>query len=117
MQQTPPLFPGRRNRYVFDWAKPVCAASLYEHYLQPACKALRLGNVRFHDLRHTFATMNLSAGEHYMQVSKWLGHSTFVLTLTTYADYINEDEQAAPKVGRGVANVIDNVVELQRRNA
>jgi len=97
-----PLFPGRRNRYVFDWAKPVHAGSLYEHYLQPACRALKLGNVRFHDLRHTFATMNLSAGEHYMQVSKWLGHSTFVLTLTTYADYINEDEQVAPKVGRGV---------------
>lgn len=71
---------------MFDWAKPVCAASLYEHYLQPACKALALGSVRFHDLRHTFATMNLSAGEHYMQVSKWLGHYTFVLTLTTYAD-------------------------------
>ena len=38
-----------------------------------------------------------------MQVSKWLGHSSFVLTLTTYADYIREDELAAPKVGRGVA--------------
>jgi hypothetical protein len=37
-----------------------------------------------------------------MQVSKWLGHSSFVLTLSTYADYIREDEQAAPKVGRGV---------------
>ncbi|OCB25696.1 integrase [Mycobacterium malmoense] len=96
-----PLFPGRRNRYVFDWAKPVCAASLYEHYLQPACRELELGNVRFHDLRHTFATMNLSAGEHYMQVSKWLGHSSFVLTLSTYADYIREDELIAPKVGRG----------------
>lgn len=108
-----PLFPGRRNRYVFDWAKPVCAASLYEHYLRPACRALDLGNVRFHDLRHTFATMNLSAGEHYMQVSKWLGHSSFVLTLCTYADYINEDELAAPKVGRGVAQVA-SVVDLQR---
>lgn len=107
-----PLFPGRRNRYVFDWAKPVCAASLYEHYLQPATKALGLGPVRFHDLRHTFATMNLSAGEHYMQVSKWLGHSTFVLTLTTYADYINEDELAAPKVGRGVAATA-NVIEIR----
>nr|WP_234807827.1 hypothetical protein [Mycolicibacterium bacteremicum] len=52
-----PLFPGRRNRYVFDWAKPVCAAALYEHYLQPATKALGLGAVRFHDLRHTFASM------------------------------------------------------------
>jgi len=47
--------------------------------------------------------MNLSAGEHYMQVSKWLGHSSFVLTLTTYADYIREDELAAPKLARPVA--------------
>lgn len=109
-----PLFPGRRNRYVFDWAKPVCAASLYEHYLQPACRALKLGGVRFHDLRHTFATMNLSAGEHYMQVSKWLGHSTFVLTLTTYADYINEDKLAAPKVGRGIPEA-QTVVPLARK--
>ncbi|OHU23948.1 hypothetical protein BKG77_10295 [Mycobacteroides chelonae] len=60
------------------------AANLYEHYLQPACRALKLGSVRFHDLRHAFATMNLSAGEH-MQVSKWRGHSSFVLTLTAYA--------------------------------
>ena len=110
-----PLFPGRRNRHAFDWAKPVHAANLYEHYLQPACRALKLGNVRFHDLRHTFATMNLSAGEHYMQVSKWLGHSSFVLTLTTYADYINETELAAPKVGRGLAGPIRNVVPLQRK--
>jgi integrase len=61
--------------------------------------------------------MNLSVGEHYMQVSKWLGHSSFVLTLSTYADSIREDELAAPKVGRGVAETTTNVVELQRRNA
>ncbi|BCI86055.1 hypothetical protein NIIDMKKI_12610 [Mycobacterium kansasii] len=50
-----------------------------------------------------------------MQVSKWLGHSTFVLTLTTYADYINEDEQAAPKVGRGMAELAASVTKLQRK--
>jgi hypothetical protein len=56
--------------------------NVYHNYFQPACKALGLGAVRFHDLRHTFATLALSAGEHYMQVSKWLGHSSYVLTLT-----------------------------------
>lgn len=112
-----PLFPGRVNRHGFDWAKPVHAGSLYEHYLQPATRALGLGAVRFHDLRHTFATMNLSAGEHYMQVSKWLGHSTFVLTLTTYACYINEDDQVAPKVGRGIVNVVGAVVSIERKKA
>ncbi|OBF69618.1 integrase [Mycobacterium sp. 852002-51971_SCH5477799-a] len=110
-----PLFPGRLSRSSFDWAHPVVADNLYDNYLQPATKALGLGAVRFHDLRHTFATMNLSAGEHYMQVSKWLGHSSFVLTLTTYADYIREDVLAVPKVGRGtVTPATDNVVTMQR---
>lgn len=60
--------------------------------------------------------MNLSAGEHYMQVSKWLGHSSFVLTLTTYADYIQEDELAVPKVGRRTASRVGvKAVALQRR--
>ena len=38
----------------------------------------------------------LSAGVYLMQVSKWLGHSSYVLTLSTYADYIREDDTAAP---------------------
>jgi hypothetical protein len=59
--------------------------------------------------------MNLSAGAHYMQVSKWLGHSSFVLTLSTYADYISEDELAASKVGRGVVGHANTVVALERR--
>lgn len=91
------------------------AANLYEHYLQPACRALKLGNVCFRDLRHTFATMNLSTGEHYMQVSKWLGHSSFALTLTTYVDYISEDELAAPKVGRGTVDAATATVTPLRR--
>jgi integrase len=90
---------------------------LHEHYFAQACRECGLGSVRFHDLRHSFATMNLSAGEHYMQVSKWLGHSSFVLTLSTYADYISEDKLAAPKVGRGVADMATNVVELGTRKA
>jgi integrase len=40
--------------------------------------------VRVHDLRDTFAVMHLMAGTHFTQVSKWLGHSTFTLTLNTH---------------------------------
>jgi integrase len=32
---------------------------------------------------------------HFMQVSKWLGHSTFTLTLDTYGDYIREQDGGA----------------------
>ena len=35
-------------------------------------------------------------GVHFIQVAKWLGHSSYVLTLTTYADYIPEDEAINP---------------------
>ena len=45
-----------------------------------------------HDLRHTFATLQLSAGVHFMQVSKWLGHSTYTLTLDVYGDYVPEED-------------------------
>ena len=55
---------------------------------------LRLGRP-LHDLRHTFAVLQLSAGTHFMQVSKWLGHSTFTLTLDTYGDYIPEQDGGA----------------------
>jgi integrase len=119
-----PLFPGKRTRAGkatvgvedFDWAKPIVVDNLYHNYFQPACKALGLGPVRFYDLRHTFATLALSAGEHYMQVSKWLGHSSFVLTLTTYADYIREDDTAAPNFSRPVA-AVEKVVPLRAKAA
>jgi hypothetical protein len=49
-------------------------------------------------------------------LSKWLGHSSFVLTLTTYADYIREDELAVPKVGHGVADLAVNVTQLRAKS-
>ena len=57
------------------------------------------------------------AGVHFMQVSKWLGHSSYVLTLTTYADYIREDDTVTPNFARQVATVTDNVVDLERRKS
>ncbi|MUM21918.1 tyrosine-type recombinase/integrase [Mycobacterium sp. CBMA271] len=77
--------------------------------------------VRLHDLRHTFAAMQLSAGVHFMLVSKWLGHSTFTLTLDTYGDYILEEDGGAlntlpePPVPAHVAEGTSNVVPLLGR--
>jgi integrase len=52
--------------------------------------------VRLHDLRHTAAVLWLTAGVHFIQVAKWLGHSSYVLTLTTCADCIPEVEAENP---------------------
>lgn len=40
--------------------------------------------IRFHDLRHTFATIALSAGTHPTIVSDRLGHASIAITLDSY---------------------------------
>jgi integrase len=114
-----PLFPARygRNAAVprakagaaetYNWSVPIEPGTFYANYFRPALAAVGLPvtdpksgtrGVRLHDLRHTYAMLSLSAGAHYMQVSKWLGHESYVTTLTIYADYIDETEggKAAP---------------------
>ena len=75
--------------------------------------------VRLHDLRHTAAVLWLSNGVHFIQVAKWLGHNSYVLTLTTYADYIPEDEAINPLPEPVAPARVDtgNVLNLHRSTA
>ncbi len=50
-----------------------------------ALKAGGLPPIRFHDLRHTAATLLLTQGVHPKVVSEMLGHTTITLTLDTYS--------------------------------
>lgn len=68
----------------FKWSVSVNLAPLAKNYFDPALAALGLGHIRWHDLRHTFAAISLTNGEHYMQVSEWLGHESYVTTMTVY---------------------------------
>ena len=51
--------------------------------------------LRYHDLRHTFASTLLSRGVSVKAVADWLGHSSPTITLTTYADLMPADEEVA----------------------
>ena len=73
--------------------------------------------VRLHGLRHTFATLQSVGGGAFQAVVKWLGHSSYVLTLSTYTDYIREDDTAAPELARPVAAPVTNVVDLERKKS
>jgi integrase len=55
--------------------------------LQFKRRAARLGlpPIRFHDLRHGWATMALEAGEHPKVVAEQLGHASVRVTLDTYS--------------------------------
>ncbi|MDP9358351.1 MAG: site-specific integrase [Chloroflexota bacterium] len=51
-------------------------------------KAANLPTIRFHDLRHTAATLLLLRGVHFKVVSEMLGHATVTLTLDTYSHLV-----------------------------
>ena len=56
------------------------------HMLQRVLKRAGLPRIRFHDLRHTFATMALQNGVDVKTVSSMLGHYSAGFTLDTYGN-------------------------------
>lgn len=57
----------------------------------------QLKKIRFHDLRHTCASLLLSNGISMKQIQIWLGHSTFATTADIYAhlDFSAQEQSAA----------------------
>jgi integrase len=54
-----------------------------------------LSDIRFHDLRHTTASLLLEKNVHPKIVSELLGHSTITLALNTYSHIINPINKVA----------------------
>jgi integrase len=56
-----------------------------------------LRSVRFHDLRHTCATLLLSSGIPIKVVSEMLGHASVAITLDTYSHVLPDMQESAAK--------------------
>ncbi len=132
---------GRLAVAPLDFSAPVDTGAFYKNLLRPALTAVGLPasrpatkespaarGIRLHDLRHTFATLQLSAGVYFMQVSKWLRHSTYTLstytlTLDVYGDYIPEEDGGVvnnlpePTAPAKQTQLPDNVISLFGRLA
>jgi integrase len=64
---------------------------------EPLLERAKLGRLRFHDLRHTAATLMLAAGVHPKIVSDRLGHASVTITLDRYSHVL-------PGMGRDAAD-------------
>ena len=94
----------------------------YKEYLSQC----GLPYIRFHDQRHTAATLKLQQGVHPKVVQERLGHTDITLTLNTYSHVVQGmHDEAAEKidelltlseVSTGVKDELQYLVGLQYKN-
>lgn len=74
--------------------RPQHFAHLGPRVLNPALKRAGIQPLRWHDLRHTFASLLIAGGSNITFVSRQLGHSSSQITLSVYANLLDQEEQA-----------------------
>jgi integrase len=78
--------------------------NLMPRHFKPLLRRAGLPDVRFHDLRHTCATLLLTKGVHPKIVSEMLGHSSVSITLDVYSHVI-------PGLGDAAALAMEDALE------
>jgi integrase len=68
---------------------------LFTLAFQRSARAAGVPVIRFHDLRHTYATLALQLGVHPKVVSERLGHASIAITLDTYSHVIPTMQESA----------------------
>lgn len=90
------LWPGKvpgHARISFDYA--IDPKGFCRNDFKPACERAGLGNLVFHELRHTFATLALESGTLTMfELSRAMGHESEAVTNRVYAHLRKKDYSA-----------------------
>jgi integrase len=69
--------------------------NLVKRSFTPLVDRTRLFQIRFHDLRHTFATLLLTRGTHPKVVQEMLGHADISQTMDTYSHVLPDMQKGA----------------------
>ncbi len=86
--------------------EPLNPQSAYTH-LKVLLKKAELPLIRFHDLRHTFATHAIAGGVDAKTLSGILGHTNASFTLDTYTHVTTDMQKNAAKI---VGNFMDDII-------
>lgn len=78
-------------------------SNLRNRSFKPFLEVAGLPDIRFHDLRHTCATLLLCRGVHAKFVQELLGHATIAITLDTYSHVM-------PGMDSGAADAMDEAL-------
>lgn len=74
---------------------PMNYSNMVNRHFQTALNATGLPRLRFHDLRHTYASLLIEQGENIKYIQSQLGHSSPMVTLTVYAHLMKTVNQEA----------------------
>jgi len=74
---------------------PLDEGNILRRHFKPLLKSAGLPEIKLYNLRHTCATLLLSAGENPKIVSERLGHSSINLTLDTYSHVLPDMQVSA----------------------
>ncbi|CAA9450535.1 MAG: Integrase [uncultured Rubrobacteraceae bacterium] len=87
----------REGEWVFPTrvGTPISCHNLINRSWKPLLKRAGLPDSRFHDLRHTCATLLLTKGVHPKIVQEMLGHSSITITLDLYSHVLPDMQQEA----------------------
>ncbi len=93
-----------QNPYVFVWdnGKPFATEYVSQHFKR-LLEWNNLPHIRFHDLRHSCASILLSRGFTLKDVQEWLGHSDITLTANIYGHLDIERKKA---IADTMANIL-----------
>lgn len=90
--------------FITGTGTPYTCTNLLSQRFRPLLKRAGLpAATRFHDLRHTCATMLLKMGQHPKYVQELLGHASIGITLDTYSHVIEG-------MGDGLADAMDGAL-------
>jgi integrase len=94
------LYEDRGLIFASENGTPLNPENLVKRSFKPLLERTGLPKIRFHDLRHTCATLLLSRGVHPKIVQELLGHATIAMTLDTYSHYVpSMGDQASGAMG------------------
>ncbi len=91
----------RTSEYVLSYDGKPYDVRTYRRHFKRVLKRAGLPDIKFHSLRHTFATRALEVGMDYKTLSEILGHSSTAITLDLYAHSLDEHKKnEMNKVGK-----------------
>ena len=90
------VFPNKKGGYL-------SGQNLLRRHFYPALRRAGLRSIRFHDLRHTYASILIAQGENIKFIQSQLGHGSIQVTLDRYGHLM-------PEIQHGVSERLEETV-------